>query len=111
MAGASGRNPGFNWSIWFFAALDALKEIRHVIDGAVAIALCAEDRILVTRNVLAIDSKSAAVDLQRRICSAELKTAIIDGGTHHSLIKHVEAGIPKRRLNRIGTIPGIEDIF
>src|SRR5438270_253221 len=104
MARPCGRNSGFYWRVGFFASLDALEEILHVIDGAVPIALCAEDRILVPGHVLTIHSESAAVDLQRCVSAPELQTSVIDRGAHHPLIYDIKAGIAKPCLDRVRAI-------
>ena len=62
-------------------------------------------------DALAINGEAAAIDLQRCFRPAELKPAIVDGGIHHALVHHIKAGIAERRLNRVGTIPLLENIF
>ena len=62
-------------------------------------------------HALAINAEAAAVDLQGCLRAAKFKPAVIDGGTHHALVHDVESGIAKCRLNRVGTIPLLENVF
>src|SRR5215831_16385119 len=111
MARECSRNPGLYRSIWLFPTLHATKEVFHMIDGAVAVAVLGQGGILISRCVFPVDAKPAAVDLQRCLRTAELQVAIIDRGSHHSLVHDVEAGVTESRLNRVGTIPLVENIF
>ena len=70
-----------------------------------------ENGILIVLHVFAIDGESAAVELQGGFVAAEFKAAVVDGGTHHSLIADVEAGITEGCLDGVGAIPLLEDIF
>ena len=63
MAGAGGCNSGLYGRTGFLAVLNALKEIFHVIDGAIAIAVSCDNGILLPRHSFAVDGKSAAIDL------------------------------------------------
>jgi hypothetical protein len=63
VAGARGGDSGFNRRVRFFAALNAGKEIRHVVDRSIAEAILAEDRVLPTLQALAVDTEAVAIDL------------------------------------------------
>src|SRR6185312_3229315 len=111
MAGTSRRDAGFYWGIRFFARLYALEEIFHVVDGTVAITASAQNWVLILGYVFAVQGESAAINLQGRICATELKSATVDRGTHHSLIHDIKTRISERCLDRVRTIPLIENIF
>src|SRR5262249_25972406 len=78
VAGVCGRDSGLDGCIWLFATLDAGEKILHMIDGAVAVAACAENRILFSRYAFAVHRKSATMDLERCLRAAEFKAAIVN---------------------------------
>src|SRR6266496_5291373 len=105
------RNSGLYRCIRFFSTLDAIEEVFHVINGAVAVAVRRDNRILVPWRAFTIDAESTTSKLQGRVSAAELEAAVVDRRTHHSLIHHIKIGIAVRRLDGVGTIPRIENIF
>ena len=58
-----------------------------------------------------INSETAPVELQGCLCPTEFQSTVVDGRIHHAFVDHIEAGIAERRLNRVGTIPLIENVF
>src|SRR5579863_1472810 len=110
VARAGGCDSGFHRRIWFFAGSYALKEIAHVVDGSIAEAVGFEYRIIFSLHTFVIDAESAAIDLQRCLRAAEFQAAIVDGRGHHALVNDIESRIAGRHLNRIGTIPLLENI-
>ena len=80
-------------------------------DGAVAEAVLCENRILSVLHALAINGEAAAIDLQGCFGPAELQAAVIDGRIHHALVHHIKPGIAESRLDGVGTIPLLENIF
>src|SRR6185312_3798530 len=111
MAGARGGYAGFDRRVRLFAGFDAVEEILHVGDSAILEAGFGEDRILSFFRALAKDSEAATIYFQRGVGAAKLKAAIVDGRIHHALVNDVESGIPERRLNGVGAIPLLKDIF
>jgi len=43
LAGAGCGDSGFDWRVGLFAGFDAIEEILHVVDGAIAEAVCLDD--------------------------------------------------------------------
>src|ERR1035437_4656220 len=78
MACARGRNSSLDGSIWLLARLDAVEEVLHVRDRAVADAVFSEDRVLSIQYSLPIDTEAAPINLHSRLSATELKAAIID---------------------------------
>src|SRR5207253_6334970 len=81
VADVSGTRRGYAGlygRIRVLSRLDALEEILHVRDGAVAEIPFREHRVLIFAGTLAIESEAATIDLQRRIRPAELDSTIID---------------------------------
>src|SRR5215813_12986627 len=95
VSGARGRNPGLHRSIWFLATFYAVEEISHVIDSTVAVAVLGENGILVPGHIFTMNSKSATIDLQRRLRAAELQSATIDRGIHHSFVEDIKPRVPE----------------
>ena len=62
-------------------------------------------------HALAINTEAVAIDLQRGLGAAEFKAAVVDGGAHHALVDDIPPGIAERRLNGVGAIPLLKDIF
>src|SRR6266481_6885194 len=93
LTGAGCGNSRFDWRVGLFACLDAIEEILHVVDGAIAEAVCLDDWIVLGRHAFVIDAKAAAVELQGCVRSAKLEAAVVDRGGHHALVHDIEAGI------------------
>ena len=111
LACAGCGDSGFDWRVWLFTRLDAVEEILHVGDGAVAEAVCPQDRVVFARHAFAMDAKAEAVKLQGCFGAAEFEAAVIDRGGHRALVNDIEAGIAHRCLKGVGAIPVLEDIF
>src|SRR5579863_6906912 len=115
VAGTRGCDAGFDRRRGLLPRLDALEEILHMSDRAVAKALFRQHWVLRTfpalPDALAIKPKAATIDLQSRLRSAELEAAIIDRRIHHAFIHHIKTGIAEGRLNRVGTFPLLENVF
>src|SRR5258706_13098702 len=73
LAGAGCGNSRFDWRVGLFAGLDAIEEILHVVDGAIAEAVCLDDWIVLGRQAFVIDAKAAPVELQVCVAAAKLK--------------------------------------
>src|SRR5260370_23241562 len=108
VAGTRGGDPGFYRRGRLFPGLDALEEILHVRNRAVAEVVCREDRILPLIDPLAMDGEAIAIKLQSGFRPAEFKAATVDRGVHHSLVDDVKAGVAEGCLDRVWTIPLIE---
>src|SRR5882757_2468153 len=70
-----------------------------------------EHGILIALHALVINSHPTAIDLQGCFCPAKLKSAIVNGGTHHALIHHIKPWIAECRLDSIRTVPLLEDVL
>ena len=58
LPGAGCGDSGFDRRVRLFAALDAVEEVLHVVDGAVAEGVGLEDGIVFGWHAFAIDAKS-----------------------------------------------------
>src|SRR5690242_1579714 len=108
MSRARRADSGFHRRVWLLARSHALKKIPHVVDRPVLITLRLHHRIHSFRNALMEYAKSVPVELQRRIRSAELQPAVVDGRAHHPLVHHIESRITHRRLHCVRAIPLFE---
>ena len=80
VAGAGGGYAGFDRGVGLFAAADAVEEIFHVVDGAVAEAVGFDDGIVFAAlHAFAIDAEAAAIDFEGGFGAAEFEAAVVDG--------------------------------
>ena len=79
VAGAGGGDAGFDGGVGLFAAADAVEEIFHVGDGAVAEAFGFDDGIEIALDAFAPDGEAAASDFQGGFGAAEFEAAVVDG--------------------------------
>ena len=79
VAGAGGGDAGFDGGVGFFAGADAVEEIFHVGDGAVAETFGFDDGIEVALDAFAPDGEAAARDFQGGVGAAEFEAAVVDG--------------------------------
>ena len=79
VAGAGGGYAGFDWGVGFFTGADAVEEIFHVVDGAVAEAFGFDYGIEVALYAFAPDGEAAARDFKGGVETAEFEAAVVDG--------------------------------
>ena len=111
MAGAGRGDAGFDGSVGFLAGADAIEEIGHVIDGAVAEGLGFEDRIVLAGDAFAIEAEAGASDFESGVGAAKFEAAIVDGRSHHAFVDDVEAGIAEESLDGVRAFPLLEHVF
>src|SRR5579872_7167525 len=93
VTGACSSHPGFYWRIRLLTALDAVKEVCHVIDRAVAKAVFRQYWILFAGNAFAVNGEFSSVDFQRSLGPAELQSSVVDRRTHHAFVDNIESRI------------------
>src|SRR3984885_7333239 len=111
LPGTRGGDASFDGRVRFLTRLDTLEEIPHVVDRSVAEAFFLQDRILATLHALPVNAETAAINLQCRLGAAEFEAAVVNGGAHHAFVHYIPPWVAQRRLNGVGAIPFVEDIF
>ena len=116
VSGAGGGYASFDGGVGFFAGLDAVNEVLHVGEGAVAEAVFGEDGVFFARDGFVVEGHGGAVDFEGSFGAAEFEAAVVDGGGHHAFVDDVEAfsflaGIAEGGLNGVWAVPFGEVVF
>ena len=78
VAGTSRCDSSFHRRIGFSTALDAIKEILHVRDGAVTETVRLENRIVFAGHTFVKNAKAASIDFQRGVRASKLQPSVVD---------------------------------
>ncbi len=117
VAGAGGGYSGLYGGVRLLTAFEAVDEVLHVLDGAVAEAGLGEDGVLFAVEALFVDAEARAGQLEGGFSAAELQASVVDGTGHHALVDDVELilafafGIAQGRLDGVWAVPLLKDVF